>query len=301
MRCNRQKIPPSFSLITRGDTTFVIKKGYEGTLLSADCDTAPPPDGTVRNSAGALDVKFGRGRYVSITSAKNVGERLIVRNYRHGGLLGGLLGRILFDRNRPINELAVTETALQKGVPCAEVIAVTIRRLWGIFFQADFISREITGAVDIIQFLKDSPSGVVRKSKNSVIYALAKTVRKMHDAGIYHADLHLKNLLVKKTPAGEYAGYVIDLDKSSLHGALTLDRRMKNLLRLDRSTEKFRLTHNIRLITMTDRVRFLRSYLAQGDAPGGDWKRCARKFRAKYAFHKFWWFVTGVSQRNLSW
>ena len=62
----------------------------------------------------------------------------------------------------------------------------------------------------------------------------------MHDAGIYHADLHLKNILLKQDASGAFSAYIIDLDKSFVVDKLTVEQRMKNLLRLNRSIDKIR-------------------------------------------------------------
>ncbi|HHT9146519.1 MAG TPA: lipopolysaccharide kinase InaA family protein, partial [Candidatus Wunengus sp. YC61] len=60
------------------------------------------------------------------------------------------------------------------------------------------------------------------------------------DAGIYHADLHLKNILLKKDSNEEFTAYIIDLDKSVVLNKLNIQQRIRNLLRLDRSLEKLR-------------------------------------------------------------
>jgi len=171
---------------------------------------------------------------------ENSTERFVVRDYRHGGLLGKLFGGIFLNGDRPLNEMFTSEIASQRGVPSAEVIAVAKRRLWGIFYKAKFISKEIDGAVDMVEFLKKSSAEFMQRYKKSVIFALVKLIRNMHDAGIYHADLHLKNILLKKDSNGEFTAYIIDLDKSVVLDKLDIQQRIKNLLRLDRSLEKLR-------------------------------------------------------------
>ena len=96
---------------------------------------------------------------------KNGTERFVIRDYRHGGLLGKLLAEFFSMENRPLNEYT-SEIASQRGVPSAEVIAIAKRRLWGIFYKAKFISKEITGAVDIIEFLKKSRQNSYRRTKS---------------------------------------------------------------------------------------------------------------------------------------
>lgn len=279
---NKLMIPPPFSLVKKGNTSLFIKEGYKDIILSTIFGAASSQ--ALKSNKDVPNVKFGRGRYLSIPvtgntmpqhnhkqalveahgdkspspfqerdvggvdnldtsdmlSRDDVIERLIIRDYKHGGLLGKLFGSVFCNGNRPLHELYLNEVAFQKGVPCAEVIAITKKKVWGIFYQATFISKEISGADDLIQFLQKSSLEYLQRTKKSIMSALVRSIRKMHDAGIYHADLHLKNILVKKDSNGGFQVYIIDLDKSVIFDKLDVDQRIKNLLRLDRSFEKLR-------------------------------------------------------------
>ena len=76
------------------------------------------------------------------------------------------------------------------------------------------------------------------KQKRQIINKLANAVNDMHDVGIYHADLHLKNILVQSDISGCVHVYIIDLDKSKQYEKISFQRRMKNIMRLDRSFVK---------------------------------------------------------------
>ncbi|MBI2472414.1 MAG: hypothetical protein HYV59_14430 [Planctomycetes bacterium] len=182
------------------------------------------------------------------------------------------------------------------------------------------MSKEIPGALDIIQFLKESSFNYIQKSKKPVISALVKLIRNMHDAGIYHADLHLKNILLKGGSNEEFTAYIIDLDKSVVLNKLDIHQRMKNLLRLDRSLEKLRwfsckkyqsnmpvshgdkagefLNQKIALISKTDRIRFLKAYILFGNAIDRDWKKYIRQCQTLHSLHRFWWRVLDLSRNN---
>ncbi|OHB41746.1 MAG: hypothetical protein A2069_03155 [Planctomycetes bacterium GWB2_41_19] len=229
------KIPAFFAIVKRGNTTLFVKEKHKESILRIVLDKE-----FLHKSGNNTQVKFGRGSYLSVPVTENSTERFVVRDYRHGGLLGKLFGGVFLNGNRPLNEMFTSEIASQRGVPSAEVIAVAKRRLWGIFYKAKFISKEIDGAVDMIEFLKKSSAEFMQRYKKPVIFALVKLIRNMHDAGIYHADLHLKNILLKKDSTGEFTAYIIDLDKSVVLDKLDIQQRIKNLLRLDRSLEKLR-------------------------------------------------------------
>jgi tRNA A-37 threonylcarbamoyl transferase component Bud32 len=229
------KIPASFAIVKIGNTTLFVKEKHKECILRIVLDKE-----FLHESGNNAQVKFGRGSYLSVPVAENSPERFVVRDYRHGGLLGKLFGGIFLNGDRPLNEMFTSEIASQRGVPSAEVIAIAKRRLWGIFYKAKFISKEIDGAVDMVEFLKKSSVEFIQTYKKPVIFALVKLIRNMHDAGIYHADLHLKNILLKKDSTGEFTAYIIDLDKSVVLDKLDIQQRIRNLLRLDRSLEKLR-------------------------------------------------------------
>ena len=300
-------IPASFSMVKNGDTTLFVKEGYREMVLNLPSGL----ESLHQTHKDDTQVKFGRGSCLTVPVTQNSTERLVIRNYRHGGLFGRLFGGVFSNINRPMNEICINEIALQKGVPSAEVIAVTRRRLWGLFYRASLVSKEITGAVDVVQFLKESPLRVIQKSKKPVISALAKLIRNMHDAGIYHADLHLKNILLKKDSTGGFAAYVIDLDKSVVSDKLDIHLRIKNLSRLDRYLEKLRWlsgkatsheddreeswSQKIATISRTDRIRFFKEYMLQDTAIDKNWKHCLRRYHTHHTLHKCWWRLFGLS------
>ncbi|MFH0814458.1 MAG: lipopolysaccharide kinase InaA family protein, partial [Pseudomonadota bacterium] len=80
----------------------------------------------------------------------------------------------------------------------------------------------------------------------------------MHEVGISHGDLHLKNILLQINDPQEINIYIIDFDKSSATSQLNENKRIQNLLRLNRSVEKYKKMGLP--ITRTDVLRFLLAY-----------------------------------------
>lgn len=294
---HKSMILPTFSMVKKGNTILLVKDQYKELL----CNMVFHPK-TFEDKRNETDtVKFGRGAYLTIPVTGNNRERLIIRNYWHGGLFGKLFGGIFYNEKRPINEIAVNEIALKNNVPAAEVVAIIKRRLWGLFYKADFVSKEIPDAVDIIQFITESSLPSLQRFKKPIICVLAGLLRNMHDAGIFHADLHLKNILVKRETNGEFHTYIIDLDKSVVTEKLSIDKRMKNLLRLDRSVEKLRwlsdktdtsLNQKTDLISAIDKIRFFKSYMLYGAALDKDWKKYIHRHHSRHDIHKFWWCIS---------
>jgi len=171
----------------------------------------------------------GRGEVLLITGKQ--GE-VAVRKYRHGGLLRCLTGDRFFFGSRPFQEIAVTEKVRSAGVPTLEILAAIMERGWGGWYRGYLITRYLTAATDLISYLNDEPKNERRKA---VIEKAGEAVKKIHQAGIYHADLHLKNFLVEGKKV-----YLIDFDKSTITNRLHPSQRIKNLKRLDRSAEKLK-------------------------------------------------------------
>jgi len=111
-----------------------------------------------------------------------------------------------------------------------------------------------------------NPSRENISSKRKKIRSVGHLIRQFHEAGFFHGDLQLKNILA----AGDQL-LLIDFDRSYRKSALSTRERMKNLLRLNRSAEKWR-----RLglpVTRTDRWRFFLAYAGATKRSGRQWER----------------------------
>jgi tRNA A-37 threonylcarbamoyl transferase component Bud32 len=162
------------------------------------------------------------------------GPRLHLRRLLHGGLLGPLLGSAFLGTSRSLAELSVTQRLRDAGAPVPRPALALARRLAGplracavgTFFEED--------AVDVADFLAAAPDAgrVLRAAE-----AAGEAVRRFHDAGGRHADLHVKNLLLREGEKGT-ACVVVDLDKARVASDATPGERMGELMRLFRSLVK---------------------------------------------------------------
>ena len=201
------------------------------------------------------------------------GDGLAVRLYAHGGLLGPALGTRFLSRRRMLDELRVTILAHSRGVPTAVPVAVRIEHTCGCLVTAHYVSEAIPNAVDLLTLLREAapPSPAARRR---LALSAADAVAAMHEAGIWHADLSLGNLLVQGT-LDDPRVFVIDFDKARQTDLVAPRQRVANLLRLDRSVLKWPASQ--RAVGPYDRLRFLRSYTRRwpGGQPG--WREIARR------------------------
>jgi predicted unusual protein kinase regulating ubiquinone biosynthesis (AarF/ABC1/UbiB family) len=122
----------------------------------------------------------------------------------------------------------------------------------------------------------------------------------MHDAGIYHADLHLKNILVQSDAGGGVHVYIIDLDKSKQYEKISFQKRMKNIMRLDRSVVKMRRNNKDMFsktfpfpVSKTDRIRFLKKYIELDSESAKPLRYYIKSYSKTHALHRLWWHVGG--------
>ncbi|RIK89345.1 MAG: hypothetical protein DCC71_26035 [Proteobacteria bacterium] len=90
------------------------------------------------------------------------------------------------------------------------------------------------GAFDAERFLHGAPDA---ERLARALAAAARAVRRFHDAGGWHPDLHVKNLLVREV-GQRCEALVIDLDGARVVPAVAAGERMAQLMRLYRSLRK---------------------------------------------------------------
>jgi serine/threonine protein kinase len=165
------------------------------------------------------------------------------------------------------------------------------------------VSKEITGAIDLMELLFNPEENKLVERKRQIINKTARAVKEMHDAGIYHADLHLKNILVQSAAGGKDNVYIIDLDKSRQYEKINFHQRVKNIMRLDRSVEKM-IRNNKDVfgqrfpfpISKTDKFRFLAEYIKTDNKSERPLRYYLQSYKTSHNLHRFWWSVGGFGK-----
>jgi hypothetical protein len=221
-------IPHGFSHLVRGRVEVVI-----------DTALAPHAEGLGLVAPDALERAFaapsGEGRApTSLLSVAATGARLHVRRLVHGGVLGPLLGTRFLGFARPLAELEVTQRLRDAGAPVPRPAFALARRVAGPLRHLAFATYFEEGTEDAAAFLAAKPDSA---RLDRALVAAGRAIRVFHDAGGRHADLHVKNLLLREA-AGATACIVIDLDKARTASDATPAERMAELMRLFRSLVK---------------------------------------------------------------
>ena len=274
------QIPASFSLIVRGKVSFLLKEEYKNLLLAQGIDDLKTFLKKSRQTA-----RYLKGRTLHPSIPFDDEKRMVLRQYSHGGLLRAVTGNLYLFGARSFRELALTEEIRHCSVPTIPSIGAIHHSVFFPFYQAYFLSTEIPRALDLIQYFSQigahpSPEGISLRRKT--IRSVGLLIRQFHRAGFFHGDLQLKNILV-----AEDQPLLIDFDRSYRKSILSVKERMKNLLRLNRSVEKWR--RRGLPITRTDRWRFFLAYAGDDKKIREAMEKTRRTYSLRFLFYRFGW------------
>lgn len=219
-------------------------------------------------------------------------DRLLVREYRKGGLLRYLRGPRMHGRWRPVDELVLHRRLKALSVPVADAVGCVVLES-PLGWRGFLLLREVEGAIDLEALLHGVPApgetgaGDLRR----VLPTAGRAVRRLHDAGVPHPDLHPKNLLL--APGGDVL--VLDLDKARPASGVLDDRmRLANLVRLGRSIEKHRLK-GLRT-SPREALRFLDGYAGSSEAARLWLERIREHLLPGLGLRILWWRLIGEAR-----
>ncbi len=155
-------------------------------------------------------------------------QALVLRHYWRGGLPA----RVTADqylwlglrRTRVWRELQLLETLQQLGLPAPAPVAGRIHRS-GFVYRGDLLTRRIENAESLAERLESNPAMTPWQAIGEVIAAF-------HQAGIGHADLNVRNILLDSRDQI----WLIDWDQGFVGAGDTHQQR--SLERLQRSIKK---------------------------------------------------------------
>ncbi len=141
------------------------------------------------------------------------------------------------------------------GFPVPHPLAVVEKRGAGLVHESVYISQALPHPPLSDYWRESAPRWSVTQ-RRLFVRALALFVRAFHTAGLYSGDLRDANLLVEECQAQhglQWRFCLVDLDRIKYAPRLTLRRRLKNLVQLDRTLG--------RRARQTERLFFLYTYL----------------------------------------
>ena len=236
-------------------------------------------DALLRDLRGSsLIADRGRG---GIKVIETEGQKLAVRAYRHGGLFRRLTGPFFLNAGRATSEAEIMLYLRERGFPAAAPFAAVIEKLF-IFRRLYLITLFEEDAAALLDYLQTCKE----RERMRVAVRLAELLWGLHQAGVYHRDLHLRNVLVTR----ENRLILLDFDRAAKK-PLTPDDVESMVRRLGRFTGKMEKQGRLSLSVM-EKTLFLRRYARLS---GCDMTEKMRRGRtARGLLHRVGWFVESL-------
>ena len=188
-------------------------------VLSREADLLGPAllrgEGTTSLGTG------GRGEIARLPLAE--GE-CIIRAYRRGGLAALFLRDQFLFHNRMLAEFRLTLGLHQDGAAVPEPLGVVWESRVG-RYRGAIATRRLPGQT-LLEHLRSTAAP-------EVLRLTGRRFRELHDLGLWHADLQVKNVITDGRDV-----WVIDFDNARRGRPVSALGRCRNLLRFRRSLEK---------------------------------------------------------------
>jgi hypothetical protein len=284
-------MPAGFTFVKRGRLRLYLRQTHAEALLGIQIQRV----GEWLSANHWAAIPSGRGSVALMRPGLPDGSGLVIKGYRHGGLLGGLLSSRYLSPRRALRAIQASDAARCGGVPAPLVLAGAAERAFPIGYRLYEVSIEAPGAEPLHKALgvDTAPASAaplprgMRSRRRLLVEACARSIRALHDAGVDHRDLNLANLLASDGPGGPTV-QIVDYDRAGIGPPLPPRRRLHALRRLYRSAVKL---HPRRAAPppLLQR-RFLRAYCT-GDAALERYLLERRMtFPLRTAWHRWLWW-----------
>ena len=258
-------------------------------LVARDYDQRARAEGLT--DATGFDVLMENARRVpggrsSHRILESGGNPIRLRPSRHGGILARWLGDRYLSPDRPFREFRIWTALSQRGVPLP-IPVLAVSRRHGLLWRSAFGSLDLLGAQDGVAWLETGPT--VEQIRMACI-AFAKVLRRFHDAGGLHGDLHLRNILIQFENDEDASPrlVLIDLDRTRIVQSVSARERFQELMRFARSLEK---AGRADLISPRYRALCLSTYCAGDRGLRQSMLRWGPMEARRIRRHRFgWWF-----------
>ena len=216
------------------------------TVIHKEKSFAIAYDGNVMDAPGAeyFNVDFWRSRQALTGEAPGRGSAwfidspsgaVVLRQFLRGGWVAGLSRQSYFfttvERSRPFREYHLLAALFGKGLPVPRPVAALCEH-HGITSTGAIMTARIASAQTLADVLPGNNGGEV--PVEGLWARIGSCIRRFHDAGVWHADLNARNILLD----GGQQVFLIDFDRArftpgkAVSGQGNLNRLKRSLVKL---------------------------------------------------------------------
>ncbi|HEX4935798.1 MAG TPA: lipopolysaccharide kinase InaA family protein [Gemmatimonadaceae bacterium] len=197
---------------------------------------------------------------VYAASLPHDGPTVAVRHAQHGGVLAPLLRDLFLPPTRAPRELLTALLLARSGVPTPPVAGYAVYRAGPLLRRADVMTILLPGE-DLGAMLRAATGDADRQQ---LIAPVAGLLGALTQAGAWHPDLNVKNILLVPDDAGELHPAVLDIDRVHFAHPGDPNVREANFRRLERSLARWRAQHGTGFTP--DELRALHDRLLEDEA-----------------------------------
>lgn len=177
------------------------------------------------------------------------GKLFACRKYLHGGVGRAATKDLFLSEKRALNELQIMLYLKENHFPVVEPVGILVGEDFP-FRKPHIITKFEENIGELLEFIKVSGP----KKRLRAIRDLARYMWNLERLGVYHPDLHLRNVLVKNN------GRLIFLDFDKAFRKIISRKNVEAMIwRLNRFAEKWEIKGYFR-ISITERLLFVRTY-----------------------------------------
>lgn len=177
---------------------------------------------------------------------------MVFKRYRHRDR-GDFLKQLVRP-SRARRDLTQNLMVMNAGFRSMNSLCLLERRTWGVVTESALLTEWIDGAPTVRAWLAEHRFDW--RTKRTFLEALAMETARFHQAGLFHGDMRLTNILCRLD--GGWIFHWIDNERSRRYPALPPARRVRNLMQLNMDREG---------LTRTDRMRFWKTYAEAAELP----------------------------------
>lgn len=159
---------------------------------------------------------------------------VVLRQYLRGGWMAKLSRQHYFfttvTRSRPIKEFDILTRLYEQELPVPRPVAALVEH-HGLLSTGSIITARIPGARTLADFFPGNQAGAAPGA--DFWKSVGKCIRRFHNAGVWHADLNARNILLDD----EMYVFLIDFDRARFTPGKAVNGK-RNLERLERSLNK---------------------------------------------------------------